>query len=257
MPNKSFEKQPLRFVAIIPARYASTRFPGKPLVNIGGKTMIQRVYEQVSKALTDVYVATDDQHIFDTVILFGGKAIMTSDQHRSGTDRCHEAFTRLDNYFDVIINVQGDEPFIQPEQIIELQKCFEDDSTQIATLAKKITEKDGWEALNNPNSPKLVVNKNKEALYFSRSVIPYKRGIESSEWLSSHPYLKHVGIYAYRAEILTEITQLEQSPLEIAESLEQLRWLENGYRIKVGFTDAESIGIDTPEDLEKVEALLN
>ena len=247
---------PIRFVAIIPARYASTRFPGKPLVNIGGKTMIQRVYDQVSKAVADVYVATDDQRIYDAVTAFGGKVIMTSDQHRSGTDRCYEVFSKLDEYFDVIINVQGDEPFIQPEQITELQKCFDDDDTQLATLAKKITEKDGWEVLNNPNSPKLVVNNKNEALYFSRSVIPFLRGAEQHDWTSRHPYLKHIGIYAYRADVLREITLLEQSQLELAESLEQLRWLENGFRIKVGYTNVESVGIDTPEDLEKIVGLL-
>jgi len=256
MPEKSLKNLPIMFVAIIPARYASTRFPGKPLVDMGGKTMIQRVYEQVSRVLADVYVATDDLRIFDTVVAFAGKAIMTSDQHRSGTDRCQEAFTKLDEYFDVIINVQGDEPFIQPEQITELQKCFDDNETQIATLARKISETDGLDILNNPNCPKLVLNKNNEALYFSRSVIPFKRGAEPENWLSSHPYLKHIGIYAYRAEVLYEITRLEQSPLELAESLEQLRWLENGYKIKVGFTDVESIGIDTPEDLEKAIRLL-
>lgn len=249
--------KPLRFVGIIPARFASIRFPGKPLVDIGGKTMIQRVYEQVSKALADVYVATDDKRIFDAVIAFGGKAIMTSDQHKSGTDRCYEAFSKLEEWFDVVINVQGDEPFIQPEQINELQKCFDEPETQIATLAKKITEKDGFEFLSNPNNPKLVINKHNEALYFSRSVIPYRRGAETESWISLHSYLKHVGIYAYRADVLRELTLLEQSPLEIAESLEQLRWLENGYRIKVGFTDVETIGIDTPEDLEKVKELLH
>jgi len=247
---------PLRFVCIIPARYSSTRFPGKPLVKIGCKTMIQRVYEQASKALTDVYVATDDQRIYDTVIAFGGKAIMTSDLHKSGTDRCYEAFTKLEEWFDVVINVQGDEPFIQPEQILELQKCFEEPETQIATLAKKITEKDGFDFLNNPNNPKLVINSRNEAMYFSRSIIPFNRGTESRNWISSHPYLKHVGIYAYRADILHDLTIIEQSPLEVAESLEQLRWLENGYRIKVGFTDVETVGIDTPEDLEKVKELL-
>jgi len=247
---------PLRFVCIIPARYSSTRFPGKPLVNIGGKTMIQRVYEQASKALTDVYVATDDQRIFDAVFAFGGKAIMTSDQHKSGTDRCYEAFTKLEEWFDVVINVQGDEPFIQPGQILELQKCFEEPETQIATLAKKITEKDGFDFLNNPNNPKLVINSRNEAMYFSRSIIPFNRGLEPNNWISSHPYLKHVGIYAYRADILRDLTIMEQSPLEIAESLEQLRWLENGYRIKVGFTDVETVGIDTPEDLERVKQLL-
>ena len=257
MPSKSYKEKPLKFVAIIPARFASTRFPGKPLANIGGKTMIQRVYDQVSKAVQDVYVATDDPRIFNAVEAFGGKVIMTSDQHRSGTDRCYEAFTKLKEHYDVIINVQGDEPFIQPEQIMELQKCFEYDETQLATLAKKITQKEDLEVLTNPNCPKLIVNKWNEALYFSRSVIPYKRGAELQDWISLHPYLKHIGIYAYRADILREITLLEQSPLELAESLEQLRWLENGYRIKVGYTDVESIGIDTPEDLEKVTFQFN
>jgi 3-deoxy-manno-octulosonate cytidylyltransferase (CMP-KDO synthetase) len=247
----------LRFVAIIPARYASTRFPGKPLVKIGQKTMIQRVYEQVFKVLNDVYVATDDQRIFEHVQDFGGNVIMTSEQHKSGTDRCYEAFTKLPKQFDVVINVQGDEPFIQPEQIIALQNCFEDVSTDIATLAKVFIANDGFETLQNPNSPKLIVNKRDEAMYFSRSVIPFVRGAEINNWLSNHSYLKHVGIYAYRANILAEITQLEQTPLEIAESLEQLRWLENGYRIKVGYTDVETIGIDTPEDLEKVKTLFS
>lgn len=248
--------QSLRFVGIIPARYASTRFPGKPLVDIDGKAMIQRVYDQVSKALNNVYVATDDKRIFDAVMSFGGKAIMTSDQHKSGTDRCFEAFSKLEEWFDVVINIQGDEPFIQPQQIIELQRCFDEPETQIATLAKKISINDGFDFLNNPNNPKLVINKRNEAIYFSRSVIPYKRGVETENWISQHIYLKHVGIYAYRAEVLRELILLEQSPLEIAESLEQLRWIENGYRIKVGFTDVETVGIDTPEELEKIKGLL-
>jgi len=245
----------MRFVGIIPARFASTRFPGKPLVDIGGKSMIQRVYEQVSKVLADVYVATDDQRIFDAVLAFGGKAIMTSDQHKSGTDRCYEAYSKLSGNFDVVINVQGDEPFIQPEQIETLKDCFKSTETEIATLAKRFTEKDGFEALNNPNSPKLVVNKSDEAMYFSRSIIPFRRGAETVDWISLNTYLKHVGIYAYRADVLRQLTQLEQSPLEISESLEQLRWLENGFRIKVGYTDVETVGIDTPEDLEKVKTL--
>lgn len=247
----------LRFVAIIPARFASTRFPGKPLVKIGNKTMIQRVYEQVSKAVKDVYVATDDQSIFEHVLAFGGNVIMTSDQHKSGTDRCYEAFTKLPKHYDVVINVQGDEPFIQPEQIIALQNCFEDENTEIATLAKVFSVNDGFETLQNPNSPKLVVNRRNEAMFFSRSIIPFIRGAETNNWLSNHTFLKHIGIYAYRANILAEITQLKQAPLEIAESLEQLRWLENGYRIKVGYTDLETIGIDTPEDLEKVKTLFS
>ena len=245
----------MRFVGIIPARFASTRFPGKPLVDIGGKTMIQRVYEQVSKVLAEVYVATDDQRIFDAVLAFGGKAIMTSDQHKSGTDRCYEAYSKLSGAFDVVINVQGDEPFIQPEQIETLKACFKSNETEIATLAKRFTEKDGFEALNNPNTPKLVVTKSDEAMYFSRSIIPFRRGAETADWLSLSSYLKHVGIYAYRADVLRQLTLLEQSPLEISESLEQLRWLENGFRIKVGYTDVETIGIDTPEDLEKVKML--
>ena len=245
----------LRFVAIIPARYASTRFPGKPLVDIGGKTMIQRVYDQVSKVLDDVYVATDDQRIFDNVRSFGGKVIMTSDAHRSGTDRCYEAFTKLDDWFDVVINVQGDEPFIQPEQIEALKNCFADDETQIATLVKKITDKDGVEVLFNPNSPKVVIDKQNNALYFSRSPIPYKRGSDEKNWMAEHDYYKHVGVYAYRSEVLSQIVQMPPSKLELAESLEQLRWLENGLKIKAGFTDVETVGIDTPEDLEKIKGM--
>lgn len=245
----------LRFVAIIPARYASTRFPGKPLVDIGGKTMIQRVYDQVSKVLDDVYVATDDQRIFDKVLSFGGKVIMTSDAHRSGTDRCYEAFTKLEDWFDVVINVQGDEPFIQPEQIEALKNCFADEETQIATLVKKITDKDGVEVLFNPNSPKVVIDKQNNALYFSRSPIPYKRGSDEKNWMAEHDYYKHVGVYAYRSEVLSQIVQMPPSKLELAESLEQLRWLENGLKIKAGFTDVETVGIDTPEDLEKIKGM--
>ncbi len=245
----------LRFVAIIPARYASTRFPGKPLVDIGGKTMIQRVYDQVSKVLDDVYVATDDERIFDKVRSFGGKVIMTSDAHRSGTDRCYEAFTKLDDWFDVVINVQGDEPFIQPEQIEALKNCFADEETQIATLVKKITERDGVEVLFNPNSPKVVIDKQNNALYFSRSPIPYKRGSDEKNWIAEHDYYKHVGVYAYRSEVLSQIVQMPPSKLELAESLEQLRWLENGLKIKAGFTDVETVGIDTPEDLEKIKGM--
>ena len=245
----------LRFVAIIPARYASTRFPGKPLVDIGGKTMIQRVYDQVSKVLDDVYVATDDQRSFDNVRSFGGKVIMTSDAHRSGTDRCYEAFTKLDDWFDVVINVQGDEPFIQPEQIEVLRDCFADEETQIATLVKKITERDGVEVLFNPNSPKVVIDKQNNALYFSRSPIPYKRGSDEKNWIAEHDYYKHVGVYAYRSEVLSQIVQMPPSKLELAESLEQLRWLENGLKIKAGFTEVETVGIDTPEDLEKIKGM--
>lgn len=244
------------FIGIIPARYASTRFPGKPLAKINGKSMIQRVYEQVSLVLKDVYVATDDKRIFDEVIRFGGKAVMTSDQHKSGTDRCFEAYTKINNDKKVIINIQGDEPFIHPSQLEAICQCFENENTQIATLVKPFKQEDKIEDLFNPNSPKVVLNKQNEAIYFSRSVIPYLRGIQQEDWLKNHTYFKHIGLYAYRADVLKEITLLPQSELEKAESLEQLRWIENGYRIKVGKTDIETIGIDTPEDLEKAEQFM-
>jgi 3-deoxy-manno-octulosonate cytidylyltransferase (CMP-KDO synthetase) len=247
----------LKFVVIIPARFASTRFPGKPLAEIGGKTMIQRVYEQALKIVVDVYVATDDQRIFDEVERFGGKVVMTSDQHRSGTDRCYEAYTKLQEKYDVIINIQGDEPFIQPEQITALQHCFDDAATDIATLVKKIDSDDTQGVLFNPNSPKVVLGVGNVALYFSRSPIPYLRSVSEKEWASKHVYFKHIGVYAYKASVLKDLTALEPSILEKAESLEQLRWLENGYRIKVGFSEVETVGIDTPDDLEKARKLLS
>ncbi|MBR3514337.1 MAG: 3-deoxy-manno-octulosonate cytidylyltransferase [Bacteroidaceae bacterium] len=246
----------MTFIGIIPARYASTRFPAKPLAMLGGKTVIERVYSQVKDVLDDAIVATDDQRIFDAVTAFGGKAVMTSVHHKSGTDRVREAYEKLDRQYDVVVNIQGDEPFIQPEQLHALQQCFRDEHTQIATLVKPFTPQDGWEALANPNSPKVVLDDAHNALYFSRSVVPYLRGIEQSEWLSVHTFYKHIGLYAYRAEVLEEITTLPQSPLEMAESLEQLRWLQAGYRIKVGVSQIETIGIDTPEDLERAEAFL-
>lgn len=241
----------MKFIAIIPARYASTRFPGKPLVDMLGKPMIQRVYEQVKKAVEEVWVATDDSRIFDAVEAFDGKAVMTSTQHRSGTDRIQEAYTKINQPFDVIINVQGDEPFIQPEQIEALKACFDSSAVELATLVKPFKKEDGFDALFNANSPKVVINKNNEAIYFSRSIIPYIRDVHHTEWLDKHTFYKHIGMYAYRVDVLAEITQLPPSSLEKAESLEQLRWIENGYRIRVGYTDAETIGIDTPEDMEK------
>lgn len=246
----------MKFIGIIPARYASTRFPAKPLAMLGGKPVIQRVYEQVNGILDDACVATDDERIEAAVKAFGGKVVMTSTEHRSGTDRVQEAFEKVGEGYDVVVNIQGDEPFIQPSQLEAVKACFEDEATQIATLVKPFTEADGWEALQNPNSPKVVVDGRMNALYFSRSVIPYLRGVEKEEWLKCHTYYKHIGLYAYRAEVLREITRLPQSSLELAESLEQLRWLENGYRIKVGITHTETIGIDTPEDLEKAEKFL-
>lgn len=247
----------MKFIGIIPARYASTRFPGKPLADMAGKPMIQRVYEQVSNVLDAVCVATDDGRIEAAVKAFGGNVVMTSDQHRSGTDRCYEAYTKVGNGYDVVVNIQGDEPFIQPEQIETIKACFTDGSVKIATLVKPFSPDGNFETtLFNPNSPKVVLNKNNEAMYFSRSVIPYMREKNYTEWLPNHTYYKHIGLYAYHADTLKEITQLPQSPLELVESLEQLRWLENGYRIKVGITDLETIGIDTPEDMEKALAFL-
>lgn len=247
----------MRFVGIIPARYASQRFPGKPLAILGGKTVIQRVYEQVGKVLDDVYVATDDDRIKNTVEGFGGKAIMTSPNHKSGTDRIEEAVEKIGGDFDVVINIQGDEPFIHESQIKELCACFDDADTQIATLGKPFTAEMGMEALENPNSPKIVVDNRGYAMYFSRSVIPYIRNTRREEWIGQFPYLKHIGLYAYRRDVLRQVTQLPQSSLEIAESLEQLRWLQNGYKIKVGLTDVETVGIDTPEDLQRAETYLN
>lgn len=247
----------MKFVGIIPARYASTRFPGKPLAILGGKPVIQRVYEQVSKVLENVYVATDDNRIRDAVEAFGGKVIMTSPNHKSGTDRIEEAVSKIEESFDVVINIQGDEPFIHESQIKTVCSCFDDPATMIATLARPFTSQADFKDIENPNSPKLVCDNNGFAMYFSRSIIPYIRGKKPSEWTSEYGYLKHIGLYAYRRNVLSEITKLPQSTLELAESLEQLRWLQNGYRIKVGLTDIETIGIDTPEDLSKAEEALN
>ena len=241
----------MKYIGIIPARYASTRFPGKPLAEIGGKTVIRRVYEQASKALDTLMVATDDDRIYDAVEAFGGKVVMTRPDHKCGTDRCLEAYNaittpawREQNDADtVIINIQGDEPFIQPEQIEALMACFENhEDTQIATLVRPFTDKDSQADLENPNTPKVNWDKaTGKAKMFSREVIACADG--------SH--YRHIGIYAYRADVLKQITQLAQSPLEIKERLEQLRWLENGYTIRVGVTNQETIGIDTPEDLER------
>ena len=243
----------MKFTAIIPARYASTRFPGKPLAMLGGKTVIQRVYEQAVSVLGEAYVATDDERILHIVESFGGKAVMTRSDHKSGTDRIEEAATKIGTDADVIINIQGDEPFIQRSQIETLCQLFDNPETQIGTLGKRF---ESMEAVENPNSPKIVCDINGFALYFSRSVIPFIRGVEQQEWFGRYPFLKHLGIYAYRRSVLSEITKLPQSPLELAESLEQLRWLQNGYRIRVGETDVETVGIDTPEDLCRAEAFL-
>ena len=309
----------MNFIGIIPARYASSRFPGKPLAMIGGKPMIQRVYEQAKKALDYVVVATDDERIFDCVTSFGGLAVMTSANHPCGTNRCQEAYERCslmvnalidkgelpeelpnvkwNSHQDVVINIQGDEPFIQPEQIEAVKACFLLAGGQIATLVKPFSPQDGLAALRNPNSPKVVIAPLEKAaaitkvsatfsldsssgvspiassvaspadgiigkaVYFSRSVIPYLRGVKEEEWLQEaerkgKPFYKHIGLYAYRADVLAAITRLPLSPLEQAESLEQLRWIENGYEIRVALTEQQTIGIDTPEDLQQAEVFL-
>jgi 3-deoxy-manno-octulosonate cytidylyltransferase (CMP-KDO synthetase) len=246
-----------KFVGIIPARYESSRFPGKPLVMIGDKTMISRVCDQASRSLENVYVATDDERIFDSVVNAGGKAVMTSSAHQSGTDRCAEAVDLIMKEtglrIDIVINIQGDEPFIQPEQIDLLKLCFCCAGTEIATLVRKC---EPGEDIFNPNQPKVILDSAGNAIYFSRSVIPYMRDLKQEEWTAKHVFYKHIGLYAYTTGALKKITALRRSPLEIAESLEQNRWIENGYRIKTAVTRWESIGIDTPDDLEKAKLLI-
>lgn len=243
----------MKFIGIIPARYASTRFPGKPLALLDGKPVIQHVYEKVAAVLEAAYVATDDERIYDVVKSFGGQVVMTRTDHKSGTDRIEETIEKIGGEWDVVVNVQGDEPFVAKSQLDTICHCFDDPTTQIATLGKPF---ESMEAVQNPNSPKIVVDNMGFAMYFSRSVIPYVRGKEKSSWLTHYPFLKHLGIYAYRKDVLRQVTQLPQSSLEIAESLEQLRWLQNGFKIKVGTTDVETVGIDTPQDLERAEEFL-
>ncbi|WP_319482360.1 3-deoxy-manno-octulosonate cytidylyltransferase [uncultured Draconibacterium sp.] len=238
----------MNFIGIIPARYQSSRFPGKPLAKIKDKPMIQWVYENASKALPYVCVATDDDRIFEAVKTFGGEVVKTLSSHQSGTDRCAEAALIIakKHPVDIVVNIQGDEPFVKPEQIELIKSCFESE-TEIATLVKKVNSQ---EELFNPNRPKVVLDKNDFALYFSRSPIPYFRGEENKNWVKKHTFWSHIGMYAFKADVLQKITQLEQGKLELAESLEQLRWLENGYKIKTAETTSATIGIDTPEDLE-------
>ena len=246
----------MEFIVIIPARFGSSRFPGKPLANIFGKSMIQRVYEQSVKAVANVWVATDDGRIVEAVLGFGGNVVMTSDLHRSGTDRCAEAVKNVSaitgKHYDVVINVQGDEPFIYPEQIRLAMRCFEENAnTEIATLIQPISK---IEEVFNPANAKVVLDRHRNAIYFSRAPIPYVAKTDESEWLSKATFYNHVGLYGYRTDILEKLTQLPEGELEKAESLEQLRWLENGFKINTKVTDHDSMGIDTPEDIEKVAA---
>lgn len=238
----------MEILGIIPTRYASSRFPGKALVDINGKSMVQRVYLQAlkSKTLAKTLVATDDNRIFEHVKNFGGEVVMTSVEHKNGTERCLETLQKQTDKYDYVINIQGDEPFIDPRQI-DLLASLLDGKTELATLAKKITTQ---EELNSNNVNKVIWNKNKEALYFSRTALPYLRNVNKDQWINQQSYYKHIGIYGYRIDILEEVSRLQPSSLELAESLEQLRWLENGYIIKIAETEIESTGIDTPEDLE-------
>lgn len=242
-------------IGIIPARYASTRFPGKPLAYINEKSVIQRVFEQCKSAdiLDRVVVATDDERIWDHVMDFGGEAVMTGKENQNGTSRCAEAISRIEKdsgaSFEVVINIQGDEPFIQPEQIRDVVAIFKDPKAQVGTLSKKITSD---QELFNPNVVKLITDRNDKAIYFSRNPIPFVRDVHETHWLSHAGFYKHIGIYGYRKNILIELAKLEPAPLELAEKLEQLRWMENGYRISVEYTEYDSLGIDTPEDLLKL-----
>ena len=244
----------MKIIGIIPARYASTRFPGKPLIEINGKTMIQRVYEQAIQAQLDkVVVATDDERIYTHINETGGEAVVTSSTHTNGTERCCEVLEQLEDEFDVAINIQGDEPYIHPEQISQLAGLFENEEVQIGTLIKTIEDPAD---LSNPDSiKKVVVDQNMDAIYFSRSPIPFLQGVESDRWLEHATYYKHIGIYGYRSQILREIVRLAPTPLEKAESLEQLRWLENGYKIRAGVTEHESASVDVPEDLEQFKGM--
>ncbi|MBS3807837.1 MAG: 3-deoxy-manno-octulosonate cytidylyltransferase [Bacteroidales bacterium] len=250
-PDPAYPTQ--KWIAIIPARYASTRFPGKPLADIRGKSMIERVYLQARQALEHVWVATDDQRIEQAVSRFGGHCVMTSAEHTSGTDRVREALDHIEQesgkHFQVVINLQGDEPFIQPEQLRELMSCFSAPETQIATLIKAIDQNND---IFNENLPKVVTDQDSHALYFSRSPIPFIRNQDKNQWIQHYPFMKHVGLYAYRTDILRQITRLAPSSLELAESLEQNRWIQNGYRIKTAITLHENHPVDTPGDLEAI-----
>ena len=239
----------MKVIGIIPSRYASTRFPSKPLAMIKGKTMIQRVWEQAWKSKLDaVVVATDDMRIADEVLKFGGQYVLTDPNHRSGTDRCREALYMVEGQYDAVVNIQGDEPFIDPAQINQVIELIGRDDTQLASLAKRIEDED---ELFSPNVVKVVMDKQGNALYFSRNPIPFMRNLDHDKWLQKGEFYKHIGLYAYKTETLCQIAEMQSTKLEMAESLEQLRWLENGLRIRMGVTQLESLSIDTQEDYEK------
>lgn len=245
----------MKFLGIIPARYASTRFPGKPLVMLGDKTIINHVYDKAKLLVDRLIVATDNEDIYNHVRGFGGEVVMTSSMHNTGTDRCREALDICGYDCEVVINIQGDEPFIRAGQIELLKSCFDNGNVDIATLIKPFGDC-GYEELSNVNTPKVVVDRQGKAIMFSRSVIPYLRGEEKEDWTKKHCFYKHIGIYAYRLDVLRRISEMEQTPIEKAESLEQLRWIENGLHIQTAITEEETIGIDTPEDLERAKRML-
>lgn len=246
----------MKTVAIIPSRFASSRFPGKPLALINEKPMVQHVYERCLGYFDDVVVATDDQRIFNTVNSFGGQVLLTDTNHESGTDRCAEAARLLakKKQFDIVVNVQGDEPFVNVEQFKSLIACFNNSETQIATLLSPIKSEN---ILFDINKVKAVVGVNGRALYFSRQAIPFMRDNPTSEWLLQHRYYLHLGVYAYRANVLQQITKLKPGILEQCEKLEQLRWLENGYAIQTAFSEHINLGVDTPSDLEDLIKEIN
>ncbi len=241
----------MKFLGVIPARWGSSRLPGKPLADIGGRSMIERVYRRASSALSDVVVATDDSRVYDEVVRFGGRVVMTSSQTPTGTARVYEAYRALESDADIVINIQGDEPFIDPEQIRLLMSAFESKDVEIATLARKFNPDEGWDALFNPDTPKVVLNTRNEAMYFSRSIIPYVRGVRWEEWIHSTDFYLHIGLYGYRANVLANIVNLPDTGIRMAESLEQLTWLHAGIPIKIMITDAATIGVDTPDDLKR------
>ncbi|HBS11863.1 MAG TPA: 3-deoxy-manno-octulosonate cytidylyltransferase [Flavobacteriaceae bacterium] len=246
----------MNILGVIPARYGSTRLEGKPLLDICGKPMIQHVYEQTKKALKHVVVATDDQRIVKAVQDFGGEVVLTSPDHNTGTNRCLEAyrvFTKKNNLkFDIIVNIQGDEPLLAPRQISLLTSCFNDKNTRMATLVIPVKETEKI----FESGVFVVIDKLKNALYFSRSIIPFVRDADKKEWHKKHTFYKHIGMYAFKPRALMSFASLQQSPLEIAESLEQNRWLENGKKIKVEITKTQTMGVDTIEDLEKVREII-
>jgi 3-deoxy-manno-octulosonate cytidylyltransferase (CMP-KDO synthetase) len=247
----------MKIIAIIPARYASTRFPAKPLALLGGKRIIEWVYRAATEFFDDVIVATDDSRIADAVEEFGGRAIMTSSNHRCGTERCAEALSKIDGEYDIVVNIQGDEPFTTVEQMRKLVSLFENQDIDIATLATPIVGESAVAEILNPNIVKVVISPNSTALYFSRSAIPYIRDIEQDRWATHHTFYRHIGMYAFRSDVLKRIVTLEPTPLERAENLEQLRWMESGYTIGVALTNEVGIGIDTPEDLCRAEEILS